>query len=117
MTRGDVSHVKVHYKGKDDDFIVFLDSVDDYQKWRTDKTVPLAQVVSSFKVFTTHKQGAQGLLEGASKAMLENEFGTAKDDEVVRQILEKGSLQEFEMAERQGRKNDSNGEFVSMGAR
>jgi hypothetical protein len=55
MTRGDVSHVKVHYKGNDEDFLVFLDSVDDYNRWLSDKSVPLAQVVSSFKVFTTHK--------------------------------------------------------------
>jgi len=112
MTRGDVNHVKVHYKGNDEDFLVFLDSVDDYQRWLGDKSIPLAQVVSSFKVFTTHRHGAQGLLEGASKAMLENEFGTAKEDEAVRKILEKGSLQEFEMAERQGRKNDSNGPYI-----
>jgi hypothetical protein len=43
------------------------------------------------------RHGAQGLLEGASKAMLENEFGTTKEDEAVRKILEKGSLQEFEV--------------------
>jgi hypothetical protein len=55
MTRGDVTHVKVHYKGNDQDFVIFVDSVDDYQKWRGDKSVPLAQVVSSFKVFTTLK--------------------------------------------------------------
>jgi hypothetical protein len=56
MTRGDVSHLKVHYKGSDDeDYVVFLDSAEDYQKWLNDKSVPLAQVVSSFKVFTTHK--------------------------------------------------------------
>jgi ribosome maturation protein Sdo1 len=98
MTRGDVNHAKVHYKGSnDEDFIVFLDSADDYQKWLSDKSVPLAQVVSSFKVFTTHKHGPQGLLEGASNAMLENEFGTSKDDEAVLQILEKGSMQEFEV--------------------
>lgn len=114
MTRGDVNHLKVHYKGSDDeDYVVFLDSAEDYQKWRSDKSVPLAQVVSSFKVFTTHKHGPQGLLEGASNAMLENEFGTSKDDEAVLQILEKGSMQEFEMAERQGRKNDSNGPYIS----
>ncbi|AEO53494.1 hypothetical protein MYCTH_2294878 [Thermothelomyces thermophilus ATCC 42464] len=116
MTRGDVNHVKVHYRGDntDEDFLVFLDSVEDYKKWQTDRSVPLAQVVSSFKVFTTHRHGAQGLLGGASKAMLENEFGTSKEDEAVLKILEKGSLQEFEMAERQGRRNDSNGEFVGM---
>jgi hypothetical protein len=55
MTRGDVNHVKVHYRGNDEDFIVFLDSVEDYQKWLKDRSVPLAQVVSSFKVFTTHR--------------------------------------------------------------
>lgn len=112
MTRGDVTHVKVHYKGNDQDFVIFVDSVDDYQKWRGDKSVPLAQVVSSFKVFTTLNHGAQGLLEGASKSTLENEFGTSKEDEAVLKILEKGSLQEFEMAERQGRKNDSNGSYL-----
>ncbi|KAK4129594.1 DUF1960-domain-containing protein [Parathielavia appendiculata] len=112
MTRGDVSHVKVHYKGAAEDFVVFLDSVDDFKRWQSDKSVPLAQVVSSFKVFTTHKHGAQGLLEGASKLTLENEFGTSQEDDVVRMVLEKGDLQEFEMAERQGRKNDSNGPYI-----
>lgn len=55
MTRGEVNHVKVHYKGNDEDFVVFLDSVEDYKRWLGDKSVPLAQVVSSFKVFTTHR--------------------------------------------------------------
>jgi hypothetical protein len=55
MGRGDVDHVKVHYKGKDEDFVVFIDSTEDYQKWLNDKSVPLAQVVSSFKVFTTNR--------------------------------------------------------------
>jgi ribosome maturation protein Sdo1 len=43
------------------------------------------------------RHGPQGLLEGASDAMLENEFGTSKDDEAVLQILQKGSMQEFEV--------------------
>lgn len=41
-----------------------------------------------------YRQGAQGILDGASKAMLENEFGTAKEEDVVAQILEKGEIQE-----------------------
>ena len=44
-----------------------------------------------------NRHGAQGLLEGASKSTLENEFGTSKEDEAVLKILEKGSLQEFEV--------------------
>lgn len=33
-------------------------------------------------------------MDGASKATLENEFGTHVDDEVIKQILEKGTIQE-----------------------
>ncbi len=55
MTRGEAQQTKVHYKGKDEDFIVFVDDVKAAQNWRTDKTIPLAQVVSAFKIFVTHK--------------------------------------------------------------
>lgn len=37
------------------------------------------------------------MLQGASKGELENEFGTSNEDEAVLKILEKGSLQEFEV--------------------
>jgi hypothetical protein len=55
MARGGAHMTRVHYKGKNDDFFVFLDSVEDYKKWLTDSTVPLAQVVNTFKIFCTHK--------------------------------------------------------------
>lgn len=55
MARGDVQQVKVHFKGKDEDFIIFVDDVKAAKDWKTDKSIPLAQVVSSFKVFVTHK--------------------------------------------------------------
>jgi ribosome maturation protein Sdo1 len=41
---------------------------------------------------TMHRQGSQGILDGASNASLDNEFGTHKDDDVVAQILEKGEV-------------------------
>lgn len=44
--------------------------------------------------FDVHRQGAQGKLDKASNAELDNEFGTHKEDDVVKQILEKGNLQE-----------------------
>ncbi|RDW84975.1 hypothetical protein BP6252_02565 [Coleophoma cylindrospora] len=109
MVRGEAVQTKVHYKGTEDDFVIFADSVADVKKWREDKSVPLASVVNSFKIFVTHKQGAQGTLDGASNAILDNEFGTHVDDEVIKIILEKGQLQETEGAERQGPKNDSMG--------
>jgi hypothetical protein len=55
MARGEATQVKVHYRGKDEDFLVFCDSTEDYQKWQSDRSVPLAQVVSAFKIFVTHK--------------------------------------------------------------
>jgi hypothetical protein len=36
-------------------------------------------------------------MDGASKATLENEFGTTNDEEAIKQILEKGTLQESEV--------------------
>lgn len=38
------------------------------------------------------RQGNQGVQDAASKAQLESEFGTSKDEEVVKQILEKGTV-------------------------
>lgn len=48
-------------------------------------------------MLTQHRHGAQGQFDGASKATLDNEFGTHVDDEVIRQILEKGTIQETEV--------------------
>lgn len=59
------------------------------------------------------RHGAQGTLDGASNAVMDNEFGTHVDEDVIKQILEKGTLQESEFAERQGRKNDANGPYVA----
>lgn len=44
------------------------------------------------------RHGAQGRLDGASKATLENEFGTANEDEIIKLILEKGTFQETEVS-------------------
>ncbi|KAI1631557.1 shwachman-Bodian-diamond syndrome protein [Biscogniauxia mediterranea] len=107
MVKGESTQIKVHYKGQDEDFIVFVDDVETFKKWQSDKSVPMAHFISSFKVFVTHKQGAQGQMDGASKATLENEFGTHVDDEVIKKILESGSLQESEFPGRGGPKNDS----------
>jgi hypothetical protein len=55
MARGNDSQTKVHHKGKNDDFIVFVESAAAVQEWKKDKSVPLAQVVNGWKVFITHK--------------------------------------------------------------
>ena len=51
-----------------------------------------------YKILTVIcRHGAQGQLDGASKSALENEFGTSNEDEVIKQILTKGSVQSGEV--------------------
>ncbi|KAL2072599.1 hypothetical protein VTL71DRAFT_11942 [Oculimacula yallundae] len=54
-------------------------------------------------------QGKQGVLDAASNQTLETEFGTSNEEEVIKQILEKGEMQHTEGSARQGPKNDSMG--------
>ncbi|OAQ96612.1 hypothetical protein LLEC1_03704 [Akanthomyces lecanii] len=109
MTRGETIQTKCHYKGNNDDFIIFIDDVDTYNKWKTDKTIPMAHFMSSFRIFQTNKHGAQGQLDAAPKNILSTEFGTEDEDEVIKKILHGGTLQQSEMPARQGPKNDSMG--------
>ncbi|CAF9929613.1 hypothetical protein IMSHALPRED_007958 [Imshaugia aleurites] len=109
MPRGNASQSKVHYQGKEEDFVVYIDDIESAQKWKGDRSIPLAQVAASFKIFVTHKHGAQNAYDAASKATLENEFGTSNEDECMIKILESGDLQHTETTERQGSKNDSMG--------
>lgn len=53
--RGNTSVTKVHYKGNDDDYIVMVESADAVKQWKDDSSVPLAQVVSAFEIFSTNK--------------------------------------------------------------
>ncbi|PHH87007.1 hypothetical protein CDD83_9423 [Cordyceps sp. RAO-2017] len=109
MTRGEASQTKVHYKGKTDDFLIFVEDLETYKKWKSDKSIPLAHFVSSFKIFLTHRQGAQGTYDAAPKSTLASEFDTEDEDEVIKMILERGSDQPMEMPGRQGVTNDSMG--------
>ncbi|KAJ9616284.1 hypothetical protein H2200_000001 [Cladophialophora chaetospira] len=109
MPRGNAAVTKVHFQGKTDDFIVFVESAEDVAKWKKDSSIPLAQVVNSFKIMVTHKQGAQGQLDEASNASLENEFGTKNEDEVIKKILTDGQAQTSEASERSGDRNETKG--------
>lgn len=53
MARGESTQIKVHYKTGDEDFIIFIDDVETYEKWNTDKSIPLAHFISTFKIFVT----------------------------------------------------------------
>ncbi|EMR62053.1 hypothetical protein MGN70_005352 [Eutypa lata] len=107
MVKGAATTTKIHYKGSTEDFIVFVDDVETFKKWKSDKSIPTAHFISTYKVFVTHKQGTQGQFDGASNSTLDNEFGTHNDDEVIKKILEAGNLQESEFPERSNSKNDA----------
>ncbi|KAJ5961497.1 RNA binding protein [Penicillium viridicatum] len=109
MARGNETASKIFYKGSSDDFIVFVDDLEILQKWKSDRSVPLTEVLNGWKIFVTHSHGAQGVLDTASQSALQNEFGTTKDDECMVKILEGGEYQASTAREREGGKNDSNG--------
>ncbi|KAJ9485929.1 hypothetical protein VN97_g7412 [Penicillium thymicola] len=109
MARGNETTNKIFYKGSSDDFIVFVDDLEILQKWKSDRSVSLSDVLNGWKIFVTHSHGAQGVLDTASQSALQNEFGTTKDDECMVKILEGGEYQATTAREREGGKNDSNG--------
>jgi ribosome maturation protein Sdo1 len=45
-------------------------------------------------ILLINRQGAQGNLDTASHSTLDNEFGTHAEEEVIKQIIEKGTIQE-----------------------
>ncbi|OGE55408.1 hypothetical protein PENARI_c004G01784 [Penicillium arizonense] len=113
MPRGNETASKIFYKGKSDDFIVFVDDLDILQKWKNDRSIALANVLNGWKIFVTHSHGAQGVLDTASKSMLQNEFGTDNEDACMTKILEGGEYQASPAREREGSKNDSKGPMVN----
>ncbi|KAI5859080.1 RNA binding protein-like protein [Tricharina praecox] len=114
MARGNAELTKIIYKGKDNNsYVVIVDSAEEYQKWKKDQSVPLAQVLSGWKIFTTHKHGAQGIMDTASNSSLENEFGTSNEEECVKKILRDGSPQTKTNPERQGDTNMTDGSMVA----
>jgi hypothetical protein len=120
MTRGNTQEVKMHYKGLNtgDDYLIYIASAELAREWKKDKTIPLVDVLDGFFVFVSHKyvapnashprvllnlrrQGAQGILDRASNAQLEGEFGTHKIEEVAQIILEKGQVIQNKVSELQ----------------
>ncbi|EWC43459.1 hypothetical protein DRE_07569 [Drechslerella stenobrocha 248] len=111
--RGGDNVTKVYLKKGGEDFIVLIEDAATLTKWKSDSSIPLTQVVNGFKVFTTRKQGAQGILDSASKSTMEGAFGTSNEDEVIKTILKEGQLQTSSSASRESSTNDSIG---SMGS-
>ncbi|KAE8307115.1 hypothetical protein RU639_013823 [Aspergillus parasiticus] len=109
MTRGNTRQSKVFYKGPTEDFVIMVEDVTAVQNWRRDHSVPLAQVLDGWKIFTSRQHGPQGIHNEASRATLEREFGTSNYNDVISRILNQGEIQENINTERQGIRNESQG--------
>lgn len=83
---------KIFYKGKEHSFVIFTENPEEIRKYKNgDKTVPLIDILSIYKVFVNRQGGVEGLLDEASKAELQNEFGPkATVDDAIKIILESG---------------------------
>ncbi|KAG8714260.1 hypothetical protein FRC08_012159 [Ceratobasidium sp. 394] len=69
---------------------VIVVNPEEYKKYKDGgHSVAPALIVDSFDVFHS-STGHTGKLGKASKQQLESTFGTSRDDEVVKQILDKG---------------------------
>jgi ribosome maturation protein Sdo1 len=111
--RGGDGITKVFLHKGNEDFIVVIESAEILNKWKKDSSIPLTDVVNGFKIFTTHKQGAQGVLDNAPKRLLEDVFGTSNEDDVIKAILSEGQLQHSSTQARESSTNDTMGSMVS----
>jgi hypothetical protein len=55
MAIGDTRQSKVLYKGRSEDFVIFVADINATQNWRKDHSIPLAQVMDGWKIFTSHQ--------------------------------------------------------------
>jgi ribosome maturation protein Sdo1 len=63
---------------------------DMHEKYKKDKSIALANVVDSFDVLKYELPGRSGKMVMPSKSEIEEVFGTTKEDEVVKFMLEHG---------------------------
>jgi len=77
--------------GRSVEYFVFADPVQ-VEKWRTDKTIPLVDVVDRFEIYEVSNGGNTGLYEKPSKASLHNTFDTHDETAVIQRILTDGKI-------------------------
>ncbi|RVD86776.1 uncharacterized protein DFL_005035 [Arthrobotrys flagrans] len=107
---GEVS--KVYLQKNNEDFVVLVEDQESLKKWKNDASVPLMDVMNGFKIFTTHRQGSQGVLDSASNAILDASFGTHKVDDIIPIILREGQLQVSNSQDHGSSTNDSMGSMA-----
>lgn len=81
---------KVVYKGADNMEFFVIANAGMVAKWKSDKTIPLIDVVQSFDIHTTTTGGNTGEAIHPSKGVLESTFQTSNKDDIVKKIISDG---------------------------
>jgi hypothetical protein len=55
MARGEAKQTRVYFKGKENEFVVFVENPEAAEQWKADQTTPLVQVVKAFTIYVTQK--------------------------------------------------------------
>lgn len=104
---------KIFYKGKEFDFVVFIEDLGLLKRYLGgDTTLPLIDIVSIYKIFINRQGGSEGVLDEASKQELSEEFGKLDKDEIIKKIIKEGSDKKVA-----GFSNDDNSLNDSNGSR
>ncbi len=82
--------VKVVYRGDEHNEFFVIANAGMVSKYKSDKTIPLIDVVQSFDILTTTTGGNTGEAIRPAKGLLESCFNTTNEDEIVKTIIEKG---------------------------
>jgi len=111
--------LKVVYKPdtmSTEEYILIVDP-EEYNAYKAgDTSIPLTRVVDSFAIFYT-EQGNQGHLGKASKQQLDTVFGTTKEDEAVKKLIELGTAKPGDAIPKgYSGQNDSKGAQGGMGS-
>ncbi|GLB34065.1 putative DUF1960-domain-containing protein [Lyophyllum shimeji] len=98
-----ITKVVYHPDPKTTDEYTLIVNVPEYKKWKagvrvSDTSLPLVEVVDSFKVYHSN-QGHTGLLYTPSQQQLDTHFGTHNENDVVKIVLEKGLVQQSDRIE------------------
>lgn len=54
--------------------------------------------IGEHMLIRSNRHGKQGVLNTASNSQLENEFGTTKEEDIVKKILQSGDVQTSEVS-------------------
>ncbi|KAI9309055.1 hypothetical protein BJ944DRAFT_284923 [Cunninghamella echinulata] len=87
--------LKVYVQDDQNNELYVVVDPDSYNKWKSDKTIPIVEVVQSYDIYTSPPGGNILPADKPSRAHLEDVLGTSKTEEAVERIIERGNVKNF----------------------